>query len=196
MKKRILIPIILATTISLSMAEMIPEETSIKNTLNNYQVQLNDLEVENKRLKFKRIEQLEKEINEKTLAFEKSVVFLKKYKDEDNLNINEELRKIKKEYKIDKASLMKEIEKVKNNQDNDLTLLKIRNQIQEKRNQIDELKNNYIMVKDEYEITKEQITKDFKEKVRQYKIEYKNNLIKLQELYKLQLSTIKSKSEK
>jgi len=189
--------ILLLSTITISIlfsAPLTQEEKGVQTKINEYNIELNNLKVEQKRIIFKKIEELEKKINEKTLSFEKAILFLKKYKEEDRLNLNEELRKIKREYKLDKASLLTEIEKVKNGTDNDLILLKLRKEINEKQNHLDELRNNYIMIKDEYELTKEQITKEFREKINAFKVEYKNNLLKLQELYKLQLNTIKNKN--
>jgi hypothetical protein len=174
-------------------ANTIKEVDQLKSVLNQKKIRINELEVEKERLKYIKIEQIEKDINNKTLQFEKSIGFLKKYN--KGINIKEELRKIKKEYKYDKVSLLKEKERIKKEVDDNLELIKKRNEILKLKTKAEELNNNYLIISEEYDITKNQITKDYKDRIKEIKIEYKNNLLKIQELYKLQINTIKSKAD-
>ena len=60
-------------------ANTIKEVDQLKSVLNQKKIRINELEVEKERLKYIKIEQIEKDINNKTLQFEKSIGFLKKY---------------------------------------------------------------------------------------------------------------------
>lgn len=191
---KIFLSLIFGFSVSFS---QINEENRLQNTLNKLSQELDSYEIKYSHLKLKKLENLNRKQLQLEQDFTESLNFIKNHQKDDKLiNINssvsliDEVRQIKEEHKLNILGLMTEISKVKNDTNDDIRFLTLREHIQKTKLKLATIKNDFLLIKDEHDLTLNQLVNQFKEEQKKLKINYRNNLKKINELYKLQLNTI------